>query len=228
VPASAPARLRATLAMVHGSRALEQHRFAEAADAYRRQAACYREEGSEFGECLALNNLAMVSLDLGEVDSAIELLERAIAGLQRMRAPYGLGGARSLLVLARALRGDDDDALISAREAYQGQVNNGAASCDKALMAAAMFHARRGDLPRAALIAACVTGPNVRGTKKTCPMDDRLDVDLQTLLTAGMSETERCRCRDAGTSLTLAHVASISFDGVPIDNVSAQGAPAAN
>jgi tetratricopeptide (TPR) repeat protein len=213
---TAPARLRATLAMVQGSRALDQHRFAEAADAYRRQAACYREEGSEFGEYLALINLAMVSLDIGEIDSAIEVLERAIAGLQRMRAPYGLGGARSLMVLARALRGDDEDALMSAREAYQGQVNSGPASCDKALMAAAMYHARRGDLPRAALIAACVQGPSVRGEKSLCPMDLRLDADVQALLGAGITDEERERYRRSGAALTLAQIAPIAFDGAPL------------
>jgi tetratricopeptide (TPR) repeat protein len=222
VGSGAPARQRASVAMTQGSRALDQRRFADAADAYRRQAACYREDGSEFGEYLALYNLALVSLDIGDVDAAIETLERAMVGLQRIRAPYGLGAARSLMVLARALRGDDEDGLASAREAYQGQVNNGPELCDKPLMAAAMFHARRGELPRAALIAACVAGPNVRGKKSTCPMDDRLDADVQTLIAAGISETERLRCRDAGTSLTLVHVASIAFDGASIDNVLTQ------
>jgi predicted ATPase/DNA-binding winged helix-turn-helix (wHTH) protein len=213
---TAPARMRATLAMVQGSRALDQHRFAEAADAYRRQAACYREEGSQFGEYLALSNLAMVSLDMGETESAIDVLERTIAGLQKMRAPYGLGGVRSLLVLARALRGDDDDTLMSAREAYQGQVNNGPASCDKALMAAAMYHARRGDLPRAALIAACVQGPSVRGEKALCPMDVRLDADVQALLSAGTADDERDRYRRSGAAMTLAQIVPIAFDGAPL------------
>jgi predicted ATPase/DNA-binding winged helix-turn-helix (wHTH) protein len=223
VGSAGPARHRASVAMTQGQRALEQRRFADAAEAYRRQAACYREEGSEFGENLALYNLALVSLDIGEVDAAIETLERAIAGLQRIRAPYGLGAARSLMVLARALRGDDEDGLASAREAYQGQINNGADSCDKPLMAAAMFHARRGDLPRAALIAACVLGPNVRGRKQICPMDERLDADVSALVTAGMPERERESCREVGASLTLAQAASIAFDGAPIDAVVRQG-----
>jgi predicted ATPase len=214
---ASPARQRASVAMVEGLRALEQRRFAEAADAYRHQAACYRNNGSEFGEHLALYNLALVSLDIGEIDAAIETLERAMAGLQRIRAPCGLGAARSLMVLARALRGDDEDGLASAREAYQGQINNGPESCDKPLMAAAMFHARRRDLPRAALIAACVQGPNVRGKKNICPMDERLDADVQALVGAGMPERERESCRELGVALTLAQVASIAFDGAPID-----------
>jgi predicted ATPase/DNA-binding winged helix-turn-helix (wHTH) protein len=212
-------RKRASAAMVQGLRALDQRRFADAAEAYRRQAACYREEGSEFGEYLALYNLALVSLDVGDVDAAIETLERAMAGLRRIRAPYGLGAARSLMTLARALRGDDQDGLVSAREAYQAMLTNGPSSCDKPLMAAAMYHARRGDLQRAALIAGCVDGPNVRGKKQVCPMDERLDAEVSVLMTAGMSEHERVSCRVVGLSLTLAQVAPIAFEGAPIDTL---------
>jgi hypothetical protein len=39
---------RASAAMVQGLRALDQRRFADAADTYRLQAALYREEVSEF------------------------------------------------------------------------------------------------------------------------------------------------------------------------------------
>jgi tetratricopeptide (TPR) repeat protein len=223
VGSAGPARHRASVAMSQGLRALEQRRFADAADAYRRQAACYREEGSEFGEYLALYNLAQVSLDEGKVEAAIETLERVIAGLQRLRAPYGLGAARSLMTLARAIRGDDEDGLVSAREAYQAMLTNGPESCDKPLMAAAMFHARRGELQRAALIASCVEGPNVRGKKQICPMDERLDADVRALVSAGMPERERESCRELGVSLTLAQAASIAFDGAPIDALLRQG-----
>jgi predicted ATPase/DNA-binding winged helix-turn-helix (wHTH) protein len=223
VGSSRPPRHRASVAMVQGSRALDQRRFADAADAYHRQAACYREDGSEFGEYLALYNLAMVSLDIGEIEAAIQTLERVIAGLQRIRAPYGVGAARSLMTLARAIRGDDEDGLVSAREAYQAMLNNGPAMCDKPLMAAAMFHARRGEFKRAALIAGCVEGPNVRGSKQTCPMDDRLDDDVRALVTAGMPEREPESCWRLGTSLTLAQVASIAFEGASIDGLVRQG-----
>jgi hypothetical protein len=194
---------------------------------FSRQAACYREERGEFGEYLTLINLAMVSLDQGEVDAAIDVLERAIAGLQRIRAPYGVGRPRSLLALARALRGDDDQAIVHAREAYLAQVNNGPAGCDNPLMAAAMFHARRGDLPRAALIAGCVAGPAVRGDRHLCPMDARLDADVAALVSAGMPTRERDRCREAGMPLTLAQVAAIAFDDAPIDGGLRPGVAAA-
>jgi tetratricopeptide (TPR) repeat protein len=213
---AAPARKRASLAMTQGLRALDQRRFADAIDAYRRQAACSREEGSEFGENLALANAAMVSLDMGEVDSAVETFERVVAVLHRMRAPYGLGNIRALLTLARALKGDDADALANAREAYHALLTIGPTSCDKPLMAAAMFHARRGDLRRAALIAACVEGPNVRGTKHICPMDERLDADVARVV-AALPAAERVRCREIGARLTLAQVASIALDGARID-----------
>lgn len=184
---------------------------------FSRRAACYREERAEFGEYLTLINMAMVSLDQGEVDAAIDVLERAIAGLQGIRAPYGVGSARSLLALARALRGDDDQAIVHAREAYLAQVNNGPAGCDKPLMAAAMFHARRGDLPRAALIANCVAGPDVRSNRHVCPMNERLDADVEALVSAVLTERDRERCRRAGAALSLAQVAAIAFEVAPVD-----------
>ena len=115
---SAPSRQRASLAMVQGQHALAQRRFADAADACRRQAALYREDGSDFDEYLALLNLSIVSLNMGEIDEAIDALGRAIAGLRRIRAPYGLGSARAYMTIAHAVRGDDDS-LTGAREAWQ-------------------------------------------------------------------------------------------------------------
>jgi hypothetical protein len=57
----------------------------------------------------------------------------------------------------------------------------------------------------------------VRGKKNICPMDERLDADVQALVGAGMPERERESCRELGVALTLAQVASIAFDGAPID-----------
>jgi tetratricopeptide (TPR) repeat protein len=187
----APLRKRASLAMVHGQCALAQRRFADAAEAFRRQAALYREDGSELGEYMALMNLSLVWLDIGEIDEAIGTLDRAIAGLRRIRAPYGLGWARGFMAIARAVRGDDDDGLAGAREAYEMLLPNGAASLDKPLMAAAMFHARHGDLERAAVIAGCATGPNVRGTQLCCPIDERLQREVDALVQAGV-DAARC------------------------------------
>jgi predicted ATPase/DNA-binding winged helix-turn-helix (wHTH) protein len=221
-----PTGLRANVAGVQGLRALHLRRFAEAADGYRRQAALCREDGSEFGEYLALSNLAWVSLDVGEVDAAIETLERAIAGLERIRAPYGLGPLRSLSTLAHAIRGDDQDGLRNAREAYQVMLTRGPRACDKPLMSAAAFHARRGDSRRAAVVFGCVEGPNVRGNKQLCPMDEMLDNQVRAMVTGRMPEHERFRCWELGKSLTLAEVAAIAFDAAPIDSVNRPHEPA--
>jgi hypothetical protein len=40
---------------------------------------------------------------------------------------------------------------------------------------------------------------------------------VQSLVGAGITEDEQGRYRRAGSSLTLAQVASIAFDGAPID-----------
>ena len=214
----APVRHRASLAMVQGQRALGQRQFADAAEAFRRQAALYREEGSEFGEYLALLNLSTVWLDMGQIDDAIEALDRAIAGLRRVRAPYGLGAARAFMAIARAVRGDDVG-LAGAREAYEMLLPSGASSLDKPLMAAAMFHARRGDFERAALIAGCATGPNVRGSQPCCPIDERLQREVDALLLAGADAARREAWQRAGVPMTPAQIAPIAFDGAPIETL---------
>lgn len=58
-----------------------------------------------------------MSLDAGGGGTAIETLERTMAGLPRIHAHYRLGAARSLLTLARAIRADDGDGLVGVREA---------------------------------------------------------------------------------------------------------------
>jgi predicted ATPase/DNA-binding winged helix-turn-helix (wHTH) protein len=212
----APRRQRASLATALAQRALMQRRFAEAAEACRRQAALQREDGSRFGEYLALLNLAIVSLNTGEIDEAIDILRRAIAGLSRIRAPFGLGSARAYLTIARAVRGDADDGLAGAREAYETLVPNGATSLDKPLMAAAVFHARHGDLERAALIAGCAGGPNVRGAKPCCPIDERLQREVDTLVQAGADAARREAWQRAGAAMTPAQIAPIAFNGAPM------------
>jgi tetratricopeptide (TPR) repeat protein len=204
--------------LVSGPRALPQRRFGDAAEAFRRQAAVYREDNSEFGEYLALMNLSSVWLDIGEIDEAIGTLERVIAGLRRIRAPYGLGLARAFLAIARAIRGDADDPS-GAREAYVMLLPDGASALDKPLMAAAMFHARHGDLERAAVIAGCATGPNVRGSQQCCPIDERLQREVDALVLAG-ADPARCEAwQRAGASMTPAQIAPIAFDGAPIDTL---------
>lgn len=214
-----PSRQRASLAMVKGQYATAQRRFGDAVEAYRHQAALYREERSEFGEHLALINLSMVLLDIGEIDEAIDALNRAIAGLRRIRAPYGLGKARALLAIARAVRGDEDAGLAGAREAYEMLLPDGASSLDKPLMAAAMFHARQGDLERAAVIAGCATGPNVRGSLRCCPIDERLQREVDALVQAGADAARHEGWQRAGVAMTPAQIAPIAFDGAPIGTV---------
>ena len=175
----APVRQQASLAMAQGQRALGQRRFADAAEAFRRQAALYREEGSEFGEYLALLNLSSVSLDMGEIDDAIEALNRATAGLRRIRAPYGLGAARAFMAIARAVRGDDASASpVRARlrdAAAQRRLVGGQAADG------------RGDVPRApGRLRARGADRRLRrpartcaATSRCCPIDERLQREVE-------------------------------------------------
>jgi len=113
----------------------------------------------------------------------------------------------------------DDVGLAGAREAYEMLLPSGASSLDKPLMAAAMFHARRGDFERAALIAGCATGPNVRGSQPCCPIDERLQREVDALLLAGADAARREAWQRAGVSMTPAQIAPIAFDGAPIETL---------
>ncbi len=215
----APNRLQAVLAMMQGNLAAQKRDFDGAAQGYRRQAALYREDGSEFGEYLALINLSMILLDIDQIDEAIDALKRVIAGLRRLRAPYGLGSARALMAIALAVRGDDDNGLAGTREAYYMLLPNGTSTLDKPLLAAAMFHARRGDLKRAAVIAACATGPNVRASAPYCPIDERLQREVDALVQTGTDAAEREAWQCAGVSMKPAQIASIAFDDAPLESL---------
>jgi hypothetical protein len=75
------------------------------------------------------------------------------------------------------------------------------------------------------VIAGCATGPNVRGASMGCPIDQRLDETLSELMHRYVDTVRAEALRRAGAGLTVAQVASIAFEGAPIERLeSAAGA----
>ena len=209
----APLLLQAVLAMVHGARAMELHDFAAAKAAYGRQAELYRRNGDEFGEYMALSNLSKVLLETGEVDAAIDALQRVLDGLQRLRAPYGRAVPRALHAVALALRGDDVDVLSLAREGFDHLGPMGGAPAYMPLMAAALYHARRGEAQRGALIGGYAWHVLSKETSNPCLIDVRLRdqlIDLAKSAGAGASVDDWLK---AGERLSQAQVAALAFEG---------------
>ncbi len=213
----APLRLQAVLAMVHGSRASKIHDFAVAKAAYGRQAELYRRDGAEFGEYMALTNLSGVLLDMGEVDAAIDAVQRVLDGLQRLRAPYGRAMPRAMYAVALALRGDDVDVLSLAREAFDHLGPMGGDAPYKPLMAAALHHARRGEAQRGALIGGYAWHVLSKETSNACLIDVRMRdqlIDLAKSAGAGASVDDWLK---AGERLSQAQVAALAFEGARVE-----------
>lgn len=214
---AAPLRQQAALAMVQGGWALEKSDYKGAIAAFRRQADCARRDGNTLGELLALSNVALGLLDDGKVDEAVDILNRCIAGMQRIQAPYGIANTRSLLAVALAVRGDTADVLALASDAFHHLSMVGASAFSRPLLAAALYHARRGDLRRASLVAGVALDALQKDTGHLCPIETRMkDQLLELAASAGIAERVLVWLR-AGASLTPTQASGIAFADQPLD-----------
>ena len=148
---SAPANRRASLAVAHGLCANARGDYAQAVAAFQRQAMAYRTGGEFVGEYIALGNEGWSRMADGDLDRAIEVLNETVAGLRRTGGLHALGPPLGNLAVALASRGDDRDVLLLAREAYGHLRSHG--HRDAPFFAAAAYHANRGALQRALLLA---------------------------------------------------------------------------
>jgi ATP/maltotriose-dependent transcriptional regulator MalT len=166
---------------------------------------------------MALTNLSRVLLDTGEVDAAIDALQRVLDGLQRLRAPYNRASPRALYAVALALRGDDVDVLSLAREAFDQLGPIIGHSPFEPLMAAALHHARRGEAQRGALIGGYAWHVLSKETSTVLLMDVRMRdqlIDLAKSAGAGASVDDWLK---AGERLSQAQVAALAFEGARVE-----------
>lgn len=216
ITAAAPLRQQANLAMARGGRALELHDFAAAAREFHRQAELSRRDGSELGDYMALINLSYVSLDIGQIDAAIDASRRAIEGLRRLGVRYNLGMAQAQLAVALAVRGDAVDVPSLARKAFDQSCRSG--STFRPLMAAALHIARQGDTRRAALVVGYARQELASEGEEPSPFDWRLQNEVDQLLASTDASLREAWLR-AGEGLSEVQVATVAFDDAPLDGI---------
>jgi len=165
---------------------------------------------------LALGNLGTAQLDAGDVDAAIESLRQSVDGLRRINAPYGQEMYVSKLALALALRGDDLDVISLVRGVFDHLRSLGVTHTS--VMAAALQHARRNSLHRAALLAGFARSSQVRKKEPVCLVDNRILQHVQGRAAAEYPAETVESWVLAGGDLSEAQAAAIAFDGAPLDD----------
>jgi tetratricopeptide (TPR) repeat protein len=191
-----------------------EHKLAIAA--FRRQAELWRRARSPVAEFIALGNVGCAQLDAGDVDAAIESLRTSVDGLRSLRGSFNLELRLGWLAVALAWRGDDLDILPLAREAFDFLRELELTFVP--LMAAALQHARRGDLHRAALLTGYASSrlPQEKVTRPIIlPM--KMEQRVRERATAKHPAATVETWLRAGERLTAEQAAAIAFDEVPLD-----------
>jgi predicted ATPase len=208
---STPNSRQAALEGARGSIYLRRGVPALAIKAFSRQVRLYRAAGESWGESVALGNLGCAQLDAGDLDAAVESLRKAVDGLRRFHAPNALELRLGTLAVALAWRGDGVDVLPLARESFDNLRARGVTFAP--LMAAALQHARCGELHRAALVTGYAYRelPRQRHTRLIAlPMwervRDRVSAEHST------ATVDRWLCE--GERLTEEQAAAIAFGAI--------------
>ena len=85
------------------------------------------------------------------------------------------------------------------------------------IMAQALVHARRGDAPRAGLLAGYARAAVGRSKAYPCPIDLHMRARLRELIDARHDGAQLEAWQCAGERLTEAQMFAIAFDGAPVD-----------
>ena len=213
----APVRKLALLASVQGAWAWRRGDYADALLAFDRQANLYRAAGLDAAVQMAINNRCGVLPDSGDYANAVALAQDTtvrLRGLKLVAPAWGL----IYRVLGRTMLGDDDDLLPAAHEALVAGRLAGAAY--QPLLAAALYHARRGELQRAALVGGHAR--KMRAEQKFYPVtiDLRMEALLRETLEAAQPRAEFESWLAAGELLSEDRVIAIAFEQSPCALVS--------
>jgi predicted ATPase/DNA-binding winged helix-turn-helix (wHTH) protein len=210
---TAPLRKRAALAEAQGNWHLRTGAPELAIAAFLKQLELSHRAGSVRREFLAMGNIGSVQLATGDLDPAIESLRKSVDGLRGILPTYGLELQLGTLAVALAWRGDDEDILPLAREAYD-YICPGAATFEP-LMAAALQHVRRSDLCRAVLLVGYT---NSKPSMRRHPCLNALPI-CQRVRDCAVAECAAATVETwlrAGRRLTEQQAAAIAFDDAPL------------
>jgi tetratricopeptide (TPR) repeat protein len=210
LPADAPPRQAASLALSESMWHQLHGRFAEAKAAVERQAAIYRANGDAFGVWLAESNASFANCGLGEYDVAIERLQRALVELRRMGAPYGEGQALGFLAVAHAMRGDVAQAIESGRASLPELAKHG--SFGWMLYAVALAHAKGGAHERAAMLLGFVDAEYARLGRVHRAIENGWVAEIEQRTTGALGGEGVERLRREGAVLSERAALSVAFD----------------
>ena len=212
----APPRKQVFLISVQCCWAWRRGDYENALLAIDRQAEVGLAAGLELGVQLAMINRCGVLLDSGAYAQAVTLAQHA-AG--RLRSLQSLSVAWALIyaVLGRTMLGDDDGLLSAAQEAFTAGLSIG--TTYQPLLAAALYHARRGELQRAALVGGYAR--KVRTEQKFHPLaiDLRLETLLRDTVEAAKSPAVFASWLADGEGLSHQRAVAIAFDLAPFAEV---------
>jgi hypothetical protein len=156
------------------------------------------------------SHVGSAQLDAGDLNAAVDSLQRSVDGLRRISAPYGWEHRVGKLAIARAWRGDAADILPLAREAFDFLRSSGRSFTP--VMAAAMQYAHRGDLKRAVLLAGHA-GIVLDRDSSPCRVDREMLQWLRKRATAVHPESTVAEWWHAGECMTDAQVIGFAFEG---------------
>ena len=213
VGGNAPPRKLAWLAAAEGSWAWRREDYAQALLAIERQADVFRAAGLEEGVQLAINNRCGILIDSADYTQAVALAQDSALRLRRLKSG-GLAWALIYVALARTMLGDDEGLLPVAHEAFTAGLAIG--TTYQPLNVAAMYHARRGDFQRAALVAGHAR--KMREGQKFHPVaiDLRMEALLRRTIEAAHSPEVLEAWLAAGEALSQASAVAIAFDMAPL------------
>lgn len=212
MPPDAPPRQRAASALSEALWHLMTGNHALALESAERQGAIYRANGDGFGVELAESNAAFYQAAGGDFTPAVERLYRAVDGLRRMDAPYGVGGALGFLCVIHALRGESDEALRCGRESIPHLRRNGWLTW--MLQGMALAHAQRGALVRAAQILGHVDAEFDRLGFVRRPVERRVHEAAVRLIRAGPGVSFEAHAR-LGAALSEERAVALAIEGAP-------------
>jgi tetratricopeptide (TPR) repeat protein len=209
---ASPAKQRATLALAQSVWSSHRGLYEEALAAVLRQAACYREDGLEFGIQIALSTAGLWEAVLGRYEAAIERLNTALAELRRLNARVGVGNVRGYLSVAHALRGREDDlikALTFGREAWPDVVREQRSVW--LLASIALAHARLGKLETAASLLGKIQSVRVEEDLIAAPFWAPQVAEVEEAVHGALGSAKAQALIDEGAALSDEAAATLAF-----------------
>jgi tetratricopeptide (TPR) repeat protein len=177
-----------------------------------RQVALYREDGSVYGELVAMSNVTSAEIALGHPEAALEHARAAIAQLRTIGSESAAGHLHLAAMIALTMLGHLDEAIAEGRTAHALLVRE--ADEFRLLLPLALNAALRGRLADAARIIGLVDVVLARTGEVPRPLDVRRRARLDALLNAGLTAEALAQHKAAGATMREADAFKLAFGDI--------------